>query len=139
MKPSTSQVSPAKAPAAKKLTLNQIEEKRLQVVDAIGGSKVNAFCYEENEEHGQVLVFLREPNLQIKLRSLDAIGVTADNVFGTGSKLLEALIIKEHSDVRVLSGHPDFDTYYVALAGEAITLCKGATNIIKKKPTTITT
>jgi hypothetical protein len=132
--------SPAKTPAAK-LTLEQIEEKRLEVSHALGGSKVHALCYEENEEHGQVLVFLKEPNLQIKIRSLDSIGAGngADNLVGTGSKLLEALIIKEYSDPRVLSGHTDFDTYYIAAATEAIGLCKAATNIIKKKQTKSTT
>ena len=119
--------------AAKKLSIKEIEERRLEISRALGGVKVHACCYEEDPEHGQVLVFLREPSLQMKLRALDSIGVGADNVFGTGSTLLEALIIKEHSDTRVLSGNPDFDQYYVALTAEAIGLCKAASNIIKKK------
>lgn len=141
MKSSTSQISPAKATAVAKLTLEQIEERRLEVSQALGGSKVHALCYEENEEHGQVLVFLKEPTLQVKLRSLDSIGAGngADNMFGTGSKLLEALFIEEYSDARVMSGHPDFDPYYISAASEAIGLCKAAVNIVKKKRMTSTT
>lgn len=135
--PTAAIISPgtSEAPVSKKLTLEQIEERRKEVSELLGGIKVHAFAYEETEEHGQVLAFLREPTLHVKLRALDSIGVTekANNLFGTGSTLVDSLLIREYSDPRITSGNTDFDMYVVALAAEAVGLCKAATNIIKKK------
>lgn len=114
-----------------KLTKEEILTKAAEISKAMGGAKVHPFVFEENEDDGQVIGFLREPNLQTKLRALDSMGV--DNLFSTGANLLESLLIKEYSDERITSGRSEYDSYYMGAATEALSLIKAAQNQLKKK------
>lgn len=116
----------------KKLTEAQIEEKAQEISKSLGGSKVHSFCFEENDEDGQVIGFLKEPTLQVKLRALDNID-RGEKIFATGSTLLDSLLIAEHTDPRILSGKSEYDQYYLGATTIAIGLCKVARNVIKKK------
>lgn len=115
----------------KRLSNEEIEARRLEVSKALGGIRVNVFCFDENEEHGQVIGFLREPNLQTKTRALDNMGV--DNLFSTGKTLLDSLLITEHSDPRITIDDPDFHPYYLGAVTQAVALCRAARSVIKKK------
>lgn len=114
-----------------KLTPEDIDAKAKEISKLLGGSKVTPFAFEENEEHGQVIGFLREPNLPTKIRALDSMGT--DKIFMTGSTLLDSLLIKEHSDPRITDGNPAHDTYYLGASAEALALVKAARNTLKKK------
>jgi hypothetical protein len=124
-------------PAApfKKLSEEDLEAKRLEVSKALNGARVHLLVFEENEEDGQVVGFLKEPNLNMKIRVLDNIG--SEKLISTGSTLLESIIIKEYSDSRIYDRHPDHDQYYLGATTEAIAICKVARNVVKKKPTSI--
>lgn len=115
---------------AVKLTPEQIHLKAQEISVSLGGSKVTPFCFEEKEEDGQVIGYLREPSLNTKIASLDNMGV--DKVFLTGSTLLKSLLIKEHSDSRITDGHSDHDIYYMGAATVAVSLVKAAQNVLKK-------
>ena len=114
-----------------KLTQEQIEEKAAGISAKLGGAKVHPFLFEENEEDGQVIGYLKEPPIQTKLRALDS--MQNDKLFTTGATLLDALLIKEFSDERITSGRPEHDCYYLGAATQALNLVRAAQNRIKKK------
>jgi hypothetical protein len=119
-----------------KLTEEQIRAKVKEISQKLNGAKIHAFMFEENDEDGQVIGFLREPGLTTKIRALDS--MQNDKLFSTGATLLESLLVKEYSDDRILSGQPQHDAYYLGAATQALNLVRAAQDRLKKKSTSIT-
>jgi hypothetical protein len=78
------------------------------------GTKVHAFTALNGTEDDKVVAFIKEPSRLIKSRAMDktygGMGFTA------GGEMLEACIIKEESDPRILSEAPEYDKFYLGAA-----------------------
>lgn len=81
-------------------------------------------------EGEEIVGFMKEPNREFKKICIDLFykGQTTE----AGSLILEAMLIKEESDERILSEKPEHDYIYLGALMEAIGIVKYIANAIKK-------
>ena len=74
--------------------------------------------------------FIKEPSRQVKLAVLDK---SVMGGFSAASEMLDAILLKEHSDPRLSSERPEDDKIYLGAVMAAYDLVKFSINTFKKK------
>lgn len=77
-----------------------------------------------------IIGFMKEPNRLTKIRVLDK---TLTGMMVASAELLEAIILKEESDPRIMSEAPEYDKYYLGAVMAAQSIIKYSANTFKKK------
>jgi len=94
------------------------------------GVKVHPLIFAIPNSEEKVIGYLKEPPRAIKLRVMDK-GLTEPVT--AASVVVDAYIIREESDPRILSEASENDVYYMGACMEAYSLIQLAINQFKKK------
>ena len=77
-----------------------------------------------------IVGYIKEPPRIVKMRALDK-SLTSPST--AGAEVLEACLIREASDPRILSEAPENDVYYIGACLEAVSFVRRSVNLFKKK------
>lgn len=94
------------------------------------GVKVHPLVFSLPDSKGQIIGYLKEPPRFVKLRVMDK-GLTEPMT--AASTIVDAYLIAEESDPRILSEASENDVFYIGACMEAYNLVKLAVNQFKKK------
>ncbi len=110
-----------------KLTKEQIQAKADEISKELN-VKVTPIEFIDGEE--QIIGFIQEPNRMTKMRSLDK---AMQSPVTAASELLEATIIRQHSNPRIMSERSEDDKIYIGAAMCCFELVKVSEDQFKKK------
>ena len=110
-------------------TTEEIQNKADELTASLG-VKVHPLVFKLKDSDEQVIGYLKEPPRFMKLRVMDK-GLTEPMT--AASTIVDAYIIKEHSDPRIYSEAAENDPYYMGATMEAYNLIQLAVNQFKKK------
>lgn len=96
-----------------------------------GVSKVHVYVGIAPVTNERIVGYLKDPNFQTKLFTLDKIGSVG--MFSAGDALREIITIKEESDPRTFEDYPDCDCYRLGMVGTCIPIVEVIQNSFKKK------
>lgn len=111
------------------MTNEEIETKAAELT-AQYGTKVHALVFIGKDVEDRVIGFMKEPPRAVKLRVLDK-GLVSP--VSAASEVVDAYLIKEHSDARIYSEDVENDSYYIGATMEAYKLVTMSVNQFKKK------
>ena len=94
------------------------------------GVKVHPIFFKESEDSPEIVGYIKEPSRMVKLAVLDK---SVMGGFSAASEMLEAILIKEHSDPRIYSEKNEDDKIYLGAVMAAYDLVKFSVNTLKKK------
>jgi hypothetical protein len=106
------------------MTTEQLNEKAQALASELG-FKVHPLAF-TNGEGQQILGFLREPTRSAKLSAMDDMMKSPSQA---GETILNACLLIEHSDPRILSD----DDVYVSATMDCLSILKVYQNDLKKK------
>jgi len=92
-------------------------------------TKVHALVFKD-EDDNFITGYIKEPSRQVKLAVLDK---SVMGGFSAASEMLDAILLKEHSDPRLGSERPEDDKIYLGAVMAAYDLVKFNVNMFKKK------
>lgn len=113
------------------LTKSAIEQAQ-EKADALSEElkvKVHPLVFTDDEGK-DVIGFIKEPSRAVKLAVLDKSVIGG---FSAASEMLDIIILKEHSDPRIVSERSEDDKIYLGAVMAAYDLVKFKTNAAKKK------
>lgn len=123
-----------------KLTNEQLKEKldaekkaateKAETLSNQMGVKVHPIIFVDDASDDILIGFISEPNRITKTRVLDK-GLTSPAT--AAAELLEAILLKEHSDRRIYEERPENDKFYHGAAMAAYDLVSIAVNQSEKK------
>lgn len=109
--------------------INNIVKSKAEELSIKHNCKVNPFIFKT--EDGDIIGYLKEPERLLKLRVIDMLNMGQHTA--SGDAILQACLIKEESDPRILSESPNDDMVYIGAVMHAQELVKYYTNQFKKK------
>lgn len=92
--------------------------------------KVHPLVFKAEDETEEIIGYLKEPQRQVKTSLMDR---AMTQPVTACAEILEAYIIKEHSDSRIYDGVSENDKYYHGAVLEIYNMVKVSTNQFKKK------
>jgi hypothetical protein len=118
-----------------------MDEKKLKAVKKEADEKAKKLSEEINvkvhplvfyvEKDGEPVVgFLKEPNRMVKMACMDKYN---SGFYTACGQVVETLLIKEHSDDRILSEKPEHDNYFMGAVNVVSELITFAANQADKK------
>jgi hypothetical protein len=111
------------------LTNDQIEAHALELEKKYSCKILPvAFIDEDNGE--KIIGYMKEPPRMVKYRVFDK---ASHSPFTAASELLEACLIQEESDPRILSERPEHDKFNLGAAAAALSLLTLSASTYKKK------
>lgn len=102
-------------------SIDEVKAKAEELSEKMG-VKVLPMTFRGNDENDLVVGFLKEPPFLVKARAMDK--MYAGMSFTAGMDIMEACLIKEETDPRILSPLPINDTYKlgaIKFCGELVT------------------
>ncbi len=111
-----------------KLTLEQIEEKRLELQKQLN-TEVVAGCVEDSKG-SQIVGYIKHPSFDYKMKALDK---SAQSFTGASKMLLEGNLIKEASDPRILDERYENGKVKLSFMTICSNLCGAYDDQLKKK------
>jgi hypothetical protein len=94
------------------------------------GVKVHPLVFKDEATGQDIIGFIKEPSRQVKYAVLDK---SMQGAFSAASEMLEAILIKEHSDPRIYSERAEDDQFNLGASMAAFQLVKLSANVAKKK------
>lgn len=91
---------------------------------------VHPIVFKDEESGADIIGFLKEPSRLQKLAVLDK---SVMGSFSAAGELLEAILLKEHSDPRIYSERAEDDKIYMGAVMACYNLIKFSANLAKKK------
>lgn len=114
---------------SEKLTKEQIAAKAEELEKKFGVKIHPIEFYNDDDGEDQILGFIKDPPRHVKLGVLDKSLVSP---ITAASELLEACLIKEESDERILSERPESDRIYLGATMAALGIVRYTTDQYKK-------
>lgn len=111
----------------KEVPASEIEAKAEELAKLLGVHKVIPLVFIENGE--QIIGYMKEPSRQAKIAVMDKAVMGA---YSATEEILPQVIIKEHSDPRILSENPEHDKIYMGALMAVYDRIKFSTNTLKK-------
>jgi phosphotransacetylase len=112
----------------KKLTKAEIEEKAIELAKAFGVHKIIPIVFVEGGE--EIVGFMKEPSRQAKIAVMDKALMGG---YSAAEEILRDLVLKDHSDPRILSDAPEHDKFYLGAVMVVYEQIKFSANTLKKK------
>jgi hypothetical protein len=95
------------------------------------GVEVHPLAFYDNDNPDRLIIgFIEEPRRMVKIALMNKSPVYP---FSAACEMYDVIVIKEHSDPRLWSEDPKFDSLYMGAANEAYNLVKMKLNLIDKK------
>ncbi|HWB93502.1 MAG TPA: hypothetical protein VG605_16695 [Puia sp.] len=116
----------AKKEEKKHLTNEEIKEKADKLADQLGFG-VFPICFIEAGE--QIIGFVKEPSRLQKIAVMDKAMMGG---YSAAEEILKEVVLKEHSDLRILSEKPEHDKIYIGAVMAVYDRIKFSTNTLKK-------
>lgn len=92
--------------------------------------KVYPLVFIAGEDKEPVIGYMKEPSRAVKYAVMDK---SLMGAYSASSEMLEVILVKEHSDPRILSDRSEDDIYNLGASMEAYNLIKVAQNQADKK------
>ena len=112
----------------KKLTKAEIEAKAAELAKALGIHKVIPIVFMEDGE--EIVGYMKEPSRMQKIAVMDKAMMGG---YSAAEEILKHVIIREHSDPRILSDSPEHDSIYIGALMAVYDQIKFSVNTLKKK------
>jgi hypothetical protein len=113
----------------KHLTQAEVQAKADEISKEIG-KKVHPIMFVDEDNNDQVIGYIREPERIVKLRVLDK---SLQSPMTAAAECLEAVLLPEFSDERILSEDPVNDKIFIGAAMAALNIIQYSANQFKKK------
>jgi len=121
-------MSTAKKDEKKHLTNEEIEGKAEELAKALGIHRVIPIAFIEAGE--QIVGYMKEPSRMAKLAVMDKALLGG---YSAAEEIMKDLVIKDHSDPRILSEKPEHDKIYLGAVMVVYDQIKISVNTLKKK------
>lgn len=105
-------------------------EKKAESLSKIHSVKIHPLVFVEEETGEQIIGYVKEPSRLVKLRVLDK---AISSPITAAGELLDVILLREDSDVRILSENPEHDKYYLGAVMAAMGIIKYSQDTFKKK------
>lgn len=109
-------------------TKDEIEAKRLELETALKDTVTAAVVYPKGNSEDQAVGYFRNPSRTTKMMALDKAIQTPSTA---GQMILEACLIKEESDPRIMDEKKENDAIFMGFCMKALGLIEIATDIKK--------
>lgn len=121
-------MSTAKKEEKKATSKEVIEAKCVELAEKLGVHRVIPIVFVEDGE--EIIGYMKEPSRQAKIAVMDK---SVMGAYSAADEIMSSVIIKEHSDPRILSERPEHDKIYLGAVMAVYQEIKFAVNTIKKK------
>lgn len=112
-----------------KAAQNEAKQKAEKLSDELK-VKVHPLVFFVEQDGEPVVGFLKEPNRMVKMACMDKYN---HGFYTACGQVVETLLIKEHSDERILSEKPEHDNYFMGAVNVVSELITFAANQVDKK------
>lgn len=94
------------------------------------GVKVHPIVFMGNSEDDIVVGYVKEPTRAVKIAVMDKSLV---GMYSAANEMLDVVLLKEHSDVRIYSENPQHDKFNLGATMAVYELVKVSVNVADKK------